>query len=480
MNRGTLLALTVLVIAVVAFAGYLAVTEAPRVPSSTSSPSTSVAVTSVTSTSTVTSSLTGLGCGVGSVSEPDWTTYHGSGARTGYVDIAVSCADDDWRSVSLDGDVYAEPLVSQGMVIVATENDSVYALNSTSGAIIWRAHVGSPVPGSALPCGDIDPSGITGTPVIDPVAGTVYVVAFETPGTHYLVGLALEDGHVESTTPADPPGADPLVQQERGALALANGRVYVPYGGLEGDCGDYHGWVVGLNADGSGGEVSYEVPTNREGGIWAPSGIAVNPSGDLFVATGNGDSTTMFDHGDSVIELSPELTEIGYFAPSNWAALNAGDTDLGSVGPMLLSPAEIFQIGKEGVGYLIDAASLGGIGGQVFGGRVCSSAFGGDAAALGTIFVPCDDGLFALSYTANAFKALWNVTGFAAGPPVVTGGVVWALDTSNGTLLGYAAGTGSQLYAFVVGGATRFTTPSVGEGRVFLAAGDRVFAFVTG
>ena len=472
MRRGSVLAAVGIVALVVLVAGYLEVTIGPSAPVTTGVASSGVSESSVVSSSTG-------GCGAGSTG-PDWTTYHGNGSRAGSVDQGVSCATAAWRSGDLDGDVYAEPLVWRGTVIVATENDSVYALNVTTGGQMWRTNVAAPVPGSALPCGDIDPSGITGTPVFDEATGTVYVVAFESPGAHYLVALDGSNGQVEFTARADPPGADPLVEQQRGALALANGRVYVPFGGLDGDCGDYHGWVVGLNANGSGGEVSYEVPTNREGGIWAPSGIAVAQSGDLFVATGNGDSTSNFDHGDSVIELSPALSEIGYFAPSNWAALNAGDADLGSVGPALLAGGQIFQIGKEGVGYLLDAGDLGGIGGQVFAGQVCSSAFGGVAYAGGVVFVPCTDGLYALTVTPDSFSPLWSSASFAAGPPVVTGDVVWALDTSNGTLHGYAAGSGSVLFTFSTGGVTRFTTPSVGEGRILVAAGKEVFAFSFG
>jgi outer membrane protein assembly factor BamB len=373
--------------------------------------------------------------------------------------------------------VYAEPLVYQGVVIVATENDSVYALNATSGAAVWRRALGAPMPGSALPCGDISPSGITGTPVIDASTGTVYVVAFESPGAHYLVALSLSDGSVRFSQPADPVGANPLVEQQRSALSLGNGRVYIPYGGLFGDCGDYHGWMVGIQTDGNGPVVSYEVPSSREAGIWAPSGAAIDASGEIFVATGNSASTTSFDFGDAVIKLSPALAEVSYFAPSEWSSLNQGDTDLGSTGPVLLANGDVFQVGKEGVGYLLNAGNLGGIGGQSYAGQVCSSAYGGDATAGSLVFVPCSDGLVALSTTASSFSVLWRTASYPAGPPVVTGGVVWAMDTTDGTLRGYDTQTGAVLFQFHTGGVTRFTTPSVGDGRLFVAAEDEVYSF---
>src|SRR6202011_677427 len=99
-----------------------------------------------------------------------------------------------WTSSPLDGAVYAEPLVVGDRVIAATESDSVYALSATTGTVLWSAKLGSPVPGSALPCGNIDPSGITGTPVIDTTTGLVWAVAFVQPGHHDLVALDLSTG----------------------------------------------------------------------------------------------------------------------------------------------------------------------------------------------------------------------------------------------------------------------------------------------
>jgi len=383
-------------------------------------------------------------------------------------------------SPRLDGQVYAEPMLCGGSLIVATENDTVYSLNATSGAVLWRTHVGTPMQGSALPCGNISPSGITGTPVVDTSTGLVYIVAFETPGFHELVALNVRDGGVRFSRPADPPGANPLVQQERGALSLSDGRVYVPYGGLLGDCGNYHGWVVGLNADGRGNMVSYQVPTQREGGVWSPSGAAIDASGNLFISTGNGASSSQFDYGNSVIKLSPALEQLDYFAPTNWLRLNEADTDLGSVGPLLLENGEVFQIGKEGVGYLLNASHLGGIGGQLYSARACASAFGASARLGSLVFVPCTNGLFAIATSQKSFQVVWQSPDFPAGPPIVTGGVVWTLDTSSGALHGYSTATGGQLFSFEVGRATRFTTPTFGDGRVFVAAGTEVFAFLVG
>ena len=98
-----------------------------------------------------------------------------------------------WRA-HLDGAVYGQPLLVGNLVIAATENDSVYALDQATGRVIWRRHVGTPVPLSDLPCGNIDPLGITGTPVYNPASGLVYAVAETTGYHHVLVGISVRDG----------------------------------------------------------------------------------------------------------------------------------------------------------------------------------------------------------------------------------------------------------------------------------------------
>ena len=101
---------------------------------------------------------------------PSWTTYHHDGARSGVDPDSTSpvAPTQVWQtSPALDGKVYAEPLVYRSTVYVATENDTVYALNAANGAIVWTRHLGAPVPGSSLPCGNVDPVGITSTPVFD-------------------------------------------------------------------------------------------------------------------------------------------------------------------------------------------------------------------------------------------------------------------------------------------------------------------------
>jgi outer membrane protein assembly factor BamB len=407
-----------------------------------------------------------------------WPTYHRDLARTGNDPRAprVTRIRRAW-SASVDGDVYAEPLVAGGRVIAATENNSLYAFDG-AGHRLWRTHLGSPVDGSTLPCGNIDPSGITSTPTIDTRRGIVYAVAFLSPVHHELAALDLATGRVRWRRGIDAPGADPTVHQQRGALALANGRVYVPYGGLNGDCGNYHGWVVSAPASGpSGALAGFKVPTRREGAIWAPSGPAVDGGGRLFVATGNGASTTSFDFGNAVIRLSPSLQRQSYFAPSHAPQLSSGDIDLGSVGPTLLPGGRAFAIGKEGVAYLLNANNLGGIGHPLASRRLCNAAFGGLAYAGGTVYVPCTSGIVAVRVGARSLSVAWRGPGFRTGPPIVAGGLVWAIDLDGGQLNGLSTGSGRVAFRAALGSPPQFSTPSESGGRLYVSGGKRVVAF---
>ncbi|HZW55759.1 MAG TPA: PQQ-binding-like beta-propeller repeat protein [Nitrososphaerales archaeon] len=414
-----------------------------------------------------------------------WPTYHQNLQRDGVYNsqgLRIHNPALKWSSPTLDGAVYAEPLIVHGSVIAATENNSVYALNESTGDILWRANLGQPVPRSNLPCGDINPTGITGTPVVDVATRTIYVVGFLMPGIHELFALSLTTGTVIFHQNVNPQGVSPLVEQQRGALALSDGVVYIPYGGLAGDCGQYHGYVVGINTNQSGALLSYQVPTGVAGGVWAPSGLSIDSSGDLFIATGNSESSSTFDYGNSVIKLSPSLLEIDYFAPNNWLSLNQGDTDVGSLAPSIVGNDTVFQIGKEGVGYLLNESHLGGIGGELFSSHICSGAFGGTAFEAPYLYVPCINGLYALTLNLSSlshptFSVMWNTIQFDAGPPIVAGGAVWSLDNGSGTLYAFSPSNGSVIFQAHVGNVMRFSTPSAADEQIFIAASDKILSY---
>ncbi|HEX7734860.1 MAG TPA: PQQ-binding-like beta-propeller repeat protein [Ktedonobacteraceae bacterium] len=403
------------------------------------------------------------------VSSGDWTTYHQNSSRTGY----VANAPDPTRlgrawSKDLDGAVYAEPLVVGGRVIVATEGNSLYAFADKTGKLLWKTNVGRPVPQSSLPCGNIDPLGITGTPVYDPATGLVFAVAEISGPAHVLVGLDIATGVVKVRRGVDISGMDPTPHQQRAALALGNGMVYIAYGGLDGDCGQYRGTVVAARTDGTGNLLSFRVPTPREGGIWAPPGPAIDSQGKLYVAVGNGAVTAgNWDHSDSILRLSPTLRLEDGFAPSNWADENASDADLGSMGPILVPGGLIYANGKGSRGYVLKTANLGGVGGQVSDISLCT-AFGGAAALGSQVFVPCISGLREIKISqAGQITTGWQAPSNIQGSPIVGGHTVYDLDI-HGTLYALNSSTGSVRASISVGDVNRFATPTLADNMLFV------------
>ncbi len=346
-------------------------------------------------------------------------------------------------SASLGGAVYGQPLVIGTTVVAATEGDEVFGLNRASGAIMWHTSIGTPLPLGQQPCGNVNPLGITSTPVYDPQTGLVYVVAQVGRTGHLLAGLRPADGRVEVRENVPSPDHQPFYDQQRGALALTDGHVYVVFGGHYGDCGPYIGSVVGLPATGRGPVYTYLVPTPKQGGIWAAGGPVVAPSGVIYVSSGNGGRfAPPFDGSDSVIALTPQLKRIGVFAPANWAQLSTDDLDLGSMSPALTSGGLILQVGKSGVGYLMSAAHLGGVGGQIAQAKVCV-AFGGAAVVGSIVYVPCiSEGVTAVDTASGSLKIIWQAPADASGSPVVGGGAVWVAGSGTGALYELAPATG--------------------------------------
>jgi outer membrane protein assembly factor BamB len=409
----------------------------------------------------------------------DWPTYHHDAARSGVADdqAPIGQVRKLWDT-TLDADMYAQPLMVDGRVIAATERNSVYAFDAGTGAQAWQAQLGSPVNGGSLPCGDINPSGITGTPVADPSSNTLYVVAFLAAGTHHeLFALDLSNGNVRWHRAIDPPGLSGRVEQLRGALTITNSRVYIPYGGLFGDCGPYKGAVVSVALDGQGDLASYIVPTTREAGIWHPGGPAVDSGGGLWVSTGNSDSSGSFDYGNAVVHLSGDLKAVDYFAPTNWLRLNQGDADLGSIGPALVGSNRVVAGGKQGIAYLLDRAHLGNIGGAIAQIQACNDGAFGTAAVEGaTVFMPCTDALVAIGTDGDKLSQRWRRQG-RAGPPIVAAGLVWDLE-GDGTLVALDPRSGQQRFATQLDAlASRFVSLSAAGGRLFVAPSNRLTAF---
>ncbi len=455
-----MLTVTVLVLALVALSislGACGGTEA----------STTLAPTTLAPTTTT------LAAGTG-----DWPAYHHDLARSGISDDQEPLGQvlQAWTSADLGNYMYAQPLIVGEQVIVATEGNNVLSLDAATGEIGWQVALGTPVDGGTLPCGNINPSGITGTPVIDTDKGVIYVVAFLSDGPHHqLFALDLENGAVLWDRPIDPPGLSATVEQQRGALTLSRGMVYVPFGGMAGDCGEYKGAVMGVPADGSGEAISYIVPTERMGGIWNPTGIPVDSDGNLWVAIGNTASTSTFDFGSAVIRMSPQLEVVDYFAPNHWVALNQSDLDINTTAPVLLENGRVMIIGKDSGAYLLDAANLGEIGGEITALAVGSSAFGTAIAQGSRVFVPCTESLTAVDVTSDQLSIAWSVPG-RSGSPIIAAGHVWTL-TREGVVKAVDPADGAVAYTLqITPSPTQFATLSAANGRLFVADGTKLLA----
>jgi polyvinyl alcohol dehydrogenase (cytochrome) len=421
----------------------------------------------------------------------DWTVYHGDGLGDGAAPsiTAVDTGSPAWTSPALQGDLYGEPLVFEGQVFVATENDTVDALSAATGAIDWSAHVGTPVSAADLPCGDISPTvGITGTPVIDPGRAEVFVVADELmhgKPSHVLVGLSTASGQVELSQAVDPAGADPAALLQRTGLTLDQGRVVFGMGGNYGDCSSYRGRVISVPEAGGQAEI-FTVdgkPGQSQGAVWMGGAApVVDAAGNVWVSAGNGSvvsSSEAYDDSDSLLELSPSMTLLQYFAPSDWPANNAADLDM-PIAPVLLPDGHVIVAGKSRIVYLLNGSALGGIGKQEAAlPAACGDDIDGGVAFEGsTAFLPCLSGTIAVRATDSppGLHLLWR-SDVGGGPPILAGGLVWTMG-QDGNLYGLNPATGALQHKATVGSpANHFPTPSVGGGLLLAASAEHVVAF---
>jgi len=421
-----------------------------------------------------------------------WTVYHGDALGTGLSTVmrSVTTARRAWTSPVLSGEIYGEPLVYSGDVFVATESDTVYALTSTHGRVVWHRHVATAVPSTDLPCGNISPTvGITGTPVIDPSRNEIYFVADELVRgypEHFLVGLSTKTGGIELRVRVDPPGSAPAALLQRTGLNLVDGRVVFGMGGNYGDCATYRGRVVSVKESGSRPAV-FTVDNragDSQGAVWMGGAApVVDAKGNVWVSVGNGSvfsASQGYDDSDSVLELSSTGRLEQYFAPSSWPSDNSNDLDM-STAPVLLSDGQVVLAGKSRIVYLLNGAHLGGIGTQEASlPSVCTNDIDGGAAVVGlTVYLPCLDGTVALRVTKSpaSLRVLWSASVDGSGPPIVAAGLVWTVG-KNGVLYGLNPATGTVRQQAAFGAVDNdFTTPSVGDGLMLVASSNRVVAF---
>jgi outer membrane protein assembly factor BamB len=446
--------------------------------------------------------------------------HHNDAARSGvYVDASLTRAavgrlrQDIAFNAPLPGAVHAQPLYwdggdgGQDLLIVATQRNEVIAFDPLTGSRIWSRTLASPAPRSELPCGNIDPLGVTGTPVIDPARKLLFVAAMTSGPRHRVYALSLADGSISGTpfdVEASVSGFSSSLQNQRGALALQNGVLYVPYSGHYGDCGNYSGWVIGFDTNGSLPPASYR--TGHGGGIWSMGGVAAM-GGSLFVATGNTIGLSTWNGGEAILKLAPGPSFSGatadFYTPSNWLQLDNGDTDIGTAGalPFDVGAAHfVATLGKDGRLHLADRDNLGGIGGGLIAPQVANGVVITAPAAIATpsgtmlafpangVGCPSANRLMALRISAgpppDATRA-WCAQMSGNGSPMAstTGGgaesIVWVVGAQGDNQLhAVNAETGEPIFSSArLGEVMRFNAPIAAKGRVYVAGNAAAYAF---
>jgi polyvinyl alcohol dehydrogenase (cytochrome) len=423
-------------------------------------------------------------------STTEWLGYHADQARTGAIpaDPSLDPTVKSWTA-ALGGVVHGQPVVVDGRIIAATEGNRVVALDPRTGKILWSASLGTPLSNvdNVAGCGDIDPLGITSTPAVDITSNVVYVVGEVSTGGanvhHQLEGLNIATGAVVVSDNVDPPlptGERAVNLLQRTSLALANGRIYVGYGGNDGDCGNYHGWVVAVDESGTPHEASFEVASDGEGGaIWGSgSAPAVDAAGNVYVTTGNANpdppqgGPDPKKYTESVVKLSPALAPIASFKDT----VAGGDEDLSTGNPVLLPDGNLFAIGKTDIGYVLTQSGLKQI--AAIKGICGSDPDGGPAydAKTNHIFVPCKNGgIQSVDLTNNTVGP--KLTG-ANGAPILIGQDLWAAEYPAGTLSEFNAASGARLQTVRVGEKiSNFTSPSSALGLLLVGTDTGVTAF---
>ena len=466
--------------------------------------------------------------------------YHNDPSRSGRFTVPAL----NWeraRSIHLEaafqprfsGHLYAQPLYWQppgsaaGLLIVATESNEVFAIDAHSGKQVWTRSLGRPVPLSTQPCGNVDPLGITGTPVIEPGTQAVYLdamIADEAGAHHRVFALSLKDGAPLPGWPVDT--ADALAargehfntryQSQRGALAILDGRVYVPYGGHFGDCGDYRGWVIGIRIRDPRDLVSWST-RGRGGGIWAPGGISSDGRA-LFVATGNTLGARTWSDGEAVFKLTSDLHHDerpqDFFAPTDWRSLDERDADLGGSNPLLFdlpSPSGpeplVLALGKDARAYLLNRNNLVGMGG-----RLASESVSTRPIRTAPATYPSGDGVFVAFQGQGAccprargdnnltvlqvrggsppsLATAWCGGFKGEGAPIVTttdgrtNPIVWIVGAEGDERLhGYRGDTGEPLFTGggpgdAMTGLRHFQTLLATADRLYVGADGRLYAF---
>ncbi len=284
----------------------------------------------------------------------------------------------------VDDQVYSQPLIvtnvkigggTHDVVYISTVNNSVYAFDANDPSAtkpLWHVNFGSPanVNDWDFGCTDLNGNmGIIGSPVIDDRNGTLYVVALTRIKDNFVQRLHALDITTGVDLPGSPvaieaPDFNALLQNQRPALALGNGSVYVGYAS-HCDKEPYHGFLMRYDAKSLRQMAVFNTsPTGQEASIWqSGQAPAIDASGNVYVVTANGTWDGESNFGESFLKLSPDLKVLDWFTPSNHAYLDSTDADLDASGAMLVPGTHlVMDGGKQGVLYLVNTDRMGHLG----------------------------------------------------------------------------------------------------------------------
>jgi FG-GAP-like repeat len=507
----------------------------------------------------------------------DVLTYHNDNARTGLNSeepiLTLQNVNVNSfgliRNLPVDGAVFAQPLYvsnaqvisagqSQGphnLIIVATEHDSVYAFDADSGTLYWQVSMlgTGEVPSDGRGCADLPTeNGVTSTPVIDRAMGShgvIYVLAMSetADGAQYferLHALDLATGQnflapvtIQASYPGQGPGNDgngnvifnPAQQRGRAGLLLTNGTIYTEWGSFC-DFSPFTGWIIAynertlaqtliFNTDPNGIPSSADLPDGSGSGVWqAGQPPAVDSSGNLYFATGNGPFDTNLDsngfpvsrdYGDTLLKVTPGLQVTNYFTPSDQLSLALNDGDFGSGGTLVLDITDsnntvhhlAIAAGKDSNIYVVNRDNMGGFNSQgnhiyqvltsVLAGGVWSSP----AYFNGSIYYDSQGhSLLQFKFTSNAtlnpvpVSASTALFPFPGGTPSIsslgsTNGIVWIKELRDGQVILHAydsTNLANELYSSAgvnFGAPTKFGPPTVCNGKVFVGTMNSVGVF---